>query len=197
MSTEQLSALLMLAIVGSFTPGPNTTIATVTGAHHGVRATVPHMLGVPFGFATMLLAAALGVGAIVLSAPWLLEVLKWVGIAYLVWIAWQIARSGASSSDSAIRPFRFWQSVAFQYVNPKAWMLVMATAATFMGGTFSTHRVLVVIAVFALAAFASLVLWASVGAGLRQWLAVGTRMRTFNRIMGLSLAATAVWMAVQ
>lgn len=197
MPAEQLSALLLLAIVGSFTPGPNTTIATLTGAHHGVRATVPHMLGVPFGFATMLIAAALGISAAMLATPWLPLALKWIGIAYLVWIAWQIGRSGGSATGAVMRPFSFWQSAAFQFVNPKAWMLSMATVATFMGGPFSGTRLGLIVLIFVIAAFASLVLWAAAGAALREWLAIDTRLRSFNRLMGLMLAATAVWMAFQ
>jgi threonine/homoserine/homoserine lactone efflux protein len=197
MPAEQLSALLLLAIVGSFTPGPNTTIATVTGAHYGVRATVPHMLGVPFGFAMMLVAGALGISAAMLATPWLPLALKWIGIAYLLWIAWQIAGSSGSATGTVMRPFSFWQSAAFQFVNPKAWMLTMATVATFMGDPFSRTRLGLIVLVFVIAAFASLVLWAAVGAGLREWLAVGTRLRSFNRIMGLMLAATAVWMVFQ
>ncbi|MGH6623315.1 MAG: LysE family translocator [Burkholderiaceae bacterium] len=197
MPAEQLSALLLLAIVGSFTPGPNTTIATVTGAHYGVRATVPHMLGVPFGFATMLVAGALGISAAMLATPLLPLAIKWIGIAYLLWIARQIAGSSASATGTVMRPFSFWQSAAFQFVNPKAWMLTMATVATFMGDPFSRTRLGLIVLVFVIAAFASLVLWAAVGAGLREWLAVGTRLRSFNRIMGLMLAATAGWMAFQ
>ena len=75
-----------------FTPGPNTAIATVTGANFGFRAAVPHMFGVPVGFASMLLAAAGGAAAIVLAFPLAAQVLKWAGVAYLMWLALLLAR---------------------------------------------------------------------------------------------------------
>ncbi|MFO0207135.1 MAG: LysE family translocator, partial [Betaproteobacteria bacterium] len=95
MPADQLLALITLAMAGSFTPGPNNTIAAVTGANHGLRATLPHVLGVPFGFGTLLAAGSLGVAALLVAHPLLAQAIKWLGIGYLLWIAWQVA--GAAS----------------------------------------------------------------------------------------------------
>ena len=81
MPHEQLLALAMLAFVGCFTPGPNNMIATVPGANHGFRAALPHVLGMPFGFASMLIAGAAGVAALWLSYPFIAALIKWAGIA--------------------------------------------------------------------------------------------------------------------
>jgi LysE type translocator len=91
MPLEQLLALAILAFVGSYTPGPNNMIATVTGANHGFRAALPHVFGVPFGFSSMLIASAAGVAALLLTYPFIAALLKWAGIAYLLFIAWQLA----------------------------------------------------------------------------------------------------------
>jgi threonine/homoserine/homoserine lactone efflux protein len=197
MPLEQLLALATLAVVGSFTPGPNNTIATVTGANHGFRAALPHVFGVPFGFGTMLAAGALGVAALLLAHPVLGQLIKWAGIAYLLWIALQIARAGSIGHRSVARPLTFWQSAAFQYANPKAWMLSAATAGSFMASGASLARTALIVLVFALAAAASLLLWAALGAALRQWLTHGARLRLFNVSMGVLLAATALWLAFQ
>ncbi|MCU0949913.1 MAG: LysE family translocator [Burkholderiaceae bacterium] len=195
MPTDQLLALITLAVAGSFTPGPNNTIATVTGANHGLRATLPHVLGVPFGFGSMLVAGSLGVAALLIAHPLLGAAIKWIGIAYLLYIAWLVARAGSLGERRLARPLTFWQSAAFQYANPKAWMLAAATAGTFMAGRVDALRTAIIVAVFALAAVLSLLLWGALGAALHDWLRHGQRLQWFNRAMGLLLAATALWMA--
>lgn len=198
MNPEQLLALVVFALVGSFTPGPNNAIATATGANHGFAAALPHIAGVPFGFSTMLLAAAGGVAALIVASPALSALLKWLGIAYLLWLAWGLARSrdGGSAGGPFKLPLAFWQSALFQYLNPKAWMLSVATAAAWLATDRPWQRAAIVCVVFSIACAASLVLWAWVGAALRRWLAHGARLRNFNVTMGAALAATAVWMGV-
>ncbi len=199
MSLDQLLALTTLAFVGSFTPGPNNTIATVTGANHGFRAVLPHMFGVPFGFSTMLIAGAAGIAALLIANPLIAALIRWAGIAYLLFIAWQLVwpdRSGGAAERTVMKPLSFWQSAAFQYANPKAWMLTAATTGTFMASGATITGVVVVVSVFAIAALGSLTLWGWMGAVLRNWLAVGSRMRIFNVIMGVLLAGTALWLAL-
>ena len=198
MPLEQLLALAVLAFVGSFTPGPNNMIATVTGANHGFRAALPHVFGVPFGFASMLIAGALGVAALLLTSPFIAALLKWAGIAYLLFISWELARpqvTGEESNRPVMKPLSFWQSAAFQYANPKAWMLVVATAGSFVASNATIARIAIIVSLFSIAAMGSLITWAWVGAALRNWLSMGSRMRIFNVAMGALLVATALWLA--
>jgi threonine/homoserine/homoserine lactone efflux protein len=197
MPADQWLALATLAVVGSFTPGPNNVIATVTGANHGLRAALPHILGVPFGFGSMLVAGSLGVAALLVAHPLLGQAIKWLGIAYLLAIAWMIGRASDIGERALARPLTFWQSASFQYANPKAWMLAAATAGTFMSAGAGLTGTAIIVAVFAVTAAASLVLWAWIGAALRHWLQVGRRLARFNLAMGLLLAATALWMALR
>ncbi len=201
MPLEQLLALTTLAFVGSFTPGPNNMIATVTGANHGFRALLPHVFGVPFGFASMLIAGAVGVAALLLAHPLIASLIKWAGIAYLLFIALQLAipRSGSGEirERAMVKPLSFWQSAAFQYANPKAWMLVAATTGSFMASGATIGGTAIIVGVFSVACIGSVVVWGWAGAALRSWLAVGSRMRVFNIAMGVSLAATALWLAMQ
>lgn len=197
MGTEQLLALVVFALAGSFTPGPNNTIAAATGANHGLRATVPHVCGVPFGFSTMLVAGGLGAAALLVAHPALASAIKWTGIAYLLYIAWAIARTSVLGDRSLARPLTFWQSAAYQYANPKAWMLAAATAGTYMAADGARMRLAIICVVFSLACAASLVVWAAAGAALRVWLQRGARLAIFNRVMGVALAATAVWIAFE
>ena len=184
MSDDQWIALALFAIVGSFSPGPNNTIATVTAANFGLRAALPHVFGVPLGFASMLVLAALGVAAALLAVPALATVIKVLGVAYLLWLAWHLARAGDTLPEKVGGPFRlplsFTQSALFQYFNPKAWMLAAATAGAWFTGEQALLHGLIAGLIFAAAAFASLVLWSWAGATLRQWLKHGARMRRFN-----------------
>src|SRR5437660_870237 len=139
MEPVQLWAFVVFSLVGSFTPGPNTTIATVTAANFGFRATVPHILGVPFGFSTLLALGTLGMAGLLLSTPAAAGALKWAGVAYLLYLAWLLARPAAPAGDGGRggpggRPLTFLESALFQYANPKAWMLAIATAATYASG---------------------------------------------------------------
>jgi len=200
METSGLLAFVVFSLVGSFTPGPNVAIATATAANFGFRATLPHIFGVPVGFSTMVALAGLGVIGVLLALPAAAGAIKWAGVAYLLYLAWLIARAGRATSDGppalGSRPLTFLESALFQYANPKAWMLTVATAGTYMSGRGLAAHTAVACAVFAVACIASLVAWAWVGAALREWLGVGRRRWWFNMAMGLSLAATALWMAV-
>lgn len=197
MAPDQLTALVLFALAGSFTPGPNNTIAALTGANFGWRAAVPHMLGVPLGFGSMLLAAAGGVASVILAYPWAVTLIRWLGTAYLLWLAYWLVRAtpaAAPASGPFALPLSFSQSALFQYLNPKAWMLAAATAGAFFTGERPVLRGTLAAIVFALAAFASIAVWALVGEALRGWLAHGKRLRVFNSVMAATLAATALWM---
>ncbi|MCY1296621.1 Cysteine/O-acetylserine efflux protein [compost metagenome] len=183
--------------MGLFTPGPNTTIAAVTGANFGLRATLPHCVGVAFGFASILALCAVGVGALILGQPALASVVHLAGVAYLLWLAWKITRSTALAEKQVLRPLNAWQSAVLQYANIKAWMLALAVAASYMAGASAPlQRMLLVCGVFALLGFVSNGVYGVLGAALRQWLREGERVRWFNRAMGAALALTALWIAV-
>ena len=201
MEPAQLGAFVVFSLVGSFTPGPNNTIATATAANFGFRAALPHIFGVPFGFSTMLALGSLGAVGLLLSLPTAAGAIKWAGIAYLVYLGWLLIRAARPTPDYApgtlaARPLTFLESALFQYANPKAWMLATATAGTFMSGRDVATRAALICMVFSATCIASLAVWAWMGAGLRRWLRTGRRRWWFNAAMGLSLAATALWMAV-
>ncbi len=200
MEPAQLWAFVVFSLVGSFTPGPNTTIATATAANFGLRAALPHILGVPVGFSTLLALASLGMVGLLLALPAAAAVIKWGGVAYLLYLGWLLARAGRAMSDGApatgARPLTFLESALFQYANPKAWMLTVATAGTYVSERHIGVQTALICLVFAATCIASLAVWAWLGAALREWLRTGRRRWWFNVTMGLSLAATALWMAV-
>ncbi len=195
MTAVDFTAFLVLATAMSFTPGPNTTMAATMGANWGLKPTMRFVWGVPVGWGCLLLLCASGVGALVMAAPVMKTAIKAAGIAYLVWLAYKL--SGSSQLAEAKRDglVGFWQGVALQFVNVKAWLLALAIVAGWVVGfKDQLARMAIVLPIMLFYAFASNLLYASVGALLRSWLAQGQRLLWFNRAMALVLLLTAIWM---
>jgi threonine/homoserine/homoserine lactone efflux protein len=103
-----------------FTPGPNNILVASSGVNFGFRATIPHMLGITVGFPLMLLIVGLGLARIFIAIPPLHTLLKYICIAYMLYLAWRIA--AASAIDEArrtLKPLTFVQGAAVQCVNGK------------------------------------------------------------------------------
>ena len=196
MPLVEFTALLALATAMSFTPGPNTTLSTAIAANQGLRAALRFVCAVPVGWTLLLLLCASGVGAAVVAAPILRSAIKAVGIGYLLWLAWKLSRSARlSEADSSRLNVGFWQGVALQFVNIKAWLLALTIVAGWVAGhSDSTQRLAVVLPVMLFFAFTSNFTYAATGALLRHWLAQGARLLWFNRAMALVLVLTAAWM---
>lgn len=196
MPLQEFTALLVLATAMSFTPGPNTTLSTALAANHGLRRSLRFVLAVPVGWVLLLALCALGVGALVTGIPALRWAIKGVGIAYLLWLAFKLSRSGQlAQAQQAQLQVGFGQGVLLQFVNIKAWLLALTIVAGWVAGQSDvTTRMLVMLPVMALYALSSNLLYACIGAALRQWLAQGQRLLWFNRGMAALLVLTAIWM---
>jgi threonine/homoserine/homoserine lactone efflux protein len=155
------------------------------------------------GFSTLLLSCSMGAYALLLSVPYAATVLKWAGIAYLIWMGWMLANSGPTipngrdnsciSEKSSEKKPTLIGSALFQFANPKAWLLATGAIAAYqpMAKPFMLC-IAIMIAVCAVACAVGILLWAYAGSQLQNWLAVSNRAVIFNRVAGLSLALTAV-----
>lgn len=193
MTPELLLAFALFAVVSSITPGPNNLMLLASGVNFGFRATVPHILGIGAGFAALLLAVGGGLAALFVRWPWAHTALQWVGAAYLLWLAWRLARAGAPTEGPAVtaEPLGFWGAAAFQWVNPKAWIMGITAFTTYVQ-TPSAGTVVTMAALFALLNLPCLSVWALLGSRLRGWMAVGRRQRVFNGLMG-ALLVLSLW----
>ena len=200
MTWQEFTALLVLATAMSFTPGPNTTLSTALAANGGLRRAMPFVCAVPLGWSALLLLCALGLGALLLAVPVLTLVVKLAGVAYLLWMAFKLSQARQmGEADAAKLQVGFWQGVALQFVNIKAWMLALAIVSGWIAGRADTpQRLAIVIPVMLVFAFASNMLYATLGSLLRDWLrgplGTGRRLLAFNRVMALVLVVTALWM---
>jgi threonine/homoserine/homoserine lactone efflux protein len=197
MTPATLFALFTFAFATSITPGPNNMMLFASGVNFGFRRTIPHMLGIGSGFFTLLLGVGFGLGAILEALPLIHTVLKTVGGAYLLYIAWHIAVSRSIGEGKAgARPMTFLEAAAFQWVNPKAWVMALGAMAAYPAPQSYTSSVLVIAAVFAVVNVPSVSCWAGFGSALREWLSVPVRLKWFNISMG-ALLAVSLWPMLQ
>jgi threonine/homoserine/homoserine lactone efflux protein len=202
MSPAEITALLLFCTAMSFSPGPNTTLATALAANGGLKRALRFCLAVPAGWTVLMLGSGLGLGALVLGLPALRLAVKIAGIGYMLWLAWKLARAGQLAQvDAARLRVSFMQGVGLQFLNIKAWMLALTLTAGWVvnaGGAPAANpgqRLAIICCLMALFAFTSNFTYALVGSLLRHWLAQGRRLLWFNRVLALVLVGTAGWMA--
>jgi threonine/homoserine/homoserine lactone efflux protein len=188
---DLLPALIGFAFVSSITPGPNNLMLMASGANFGVRRTLPHMLGVGLGFTAMIVAVGLGLNGVFEAVPWTHTALEVFAITYLLWLAWKIGTAAPATPEApeAARPLTFLQAAAFQWVNPKGWMMVV-TALTFYAADQSLPAVLLVAAVFGAINLPCISAWTVLGQEMRRVLTSPARLRAFNVTMAVLLVAT-------
>ncbi len=191
------------AVAMAATPGPNNVMVTASGATFGFRRTVPHLLGISVGFPVMLAAVALGAGGLLRAWPWLHEALRWLGAAYLLWLAGQIARSRPPDRDEPrasgatpprSRPLSFLQAALFQWVNPKAWVIAAGAVVTFTtahGPAFIVQAGALSL-IFLAVTFPAVAFWTALGACAGRSLRTERALRGFNLAMSALLVASLV-----
>lgn len=188
----QLAALVGFSFVSSVTPGPNNVLLWASGARFGVRQTVPHIVGTAIGIGAMALGAAAGIAALIGAFPELSVVMRTAGSAYLLYLAWRIARSGSSDPIALARPLGFRAAAAFQLVNPKAWIFALGAVTTFRPADVPiAPGTLLVATVMVVVILPTAWLWAAGGGTLSRLLSEGGRGRA-NRVLALVVALTVV-----
>jgi threonine/homoserine/homoserine lactone efflux protein len=187
-----LIALVVFGAVMAFTPGPNNVMVLSSGLTYGFRRSLPHIAGIGIGVSFMVAATGLGLGAVFIAYPVLQTILKYAGIAYLVYLAFVIAMSGAvvPGQDNRRGPMTFWAAVLFQWVNVKGWVMAIGiiTAYSAVAG-FPWNIAIQAALMFVMAGLSSLV-WAFFGSSLRPILTSPRAVRAFNIVMAVLLLAS-------
>jgi len=203
---DLLLPLLALGVSMSFTPGPNNFMVAASGANFGWRRTLPLYFGIIAGFVSLMLAVGFGLGAVFDRFPILHEILRYVGAAYLIWLGVKIATGWGKKSGPAVgaekspandrgsgKPFGFLQGAAFQWINPKAWVLSVGAMAAFtLADRPMAPQVLMIVAVLGALAFPSLGLWLGSGVLVARYLKTERAMRIFNIALGCLCIASVV-----
>jgi len=197
MAVEPLSSiapLVLFAVVSTVSPGGATTLATASGSQFGFRRSIPLMVGIAVGLASLAAGAAAGLAGLLMAAPGLMLVMKAAGSAYLLWLAWKVARSGPPNlSATAAVPTTLLGGACLLWLNPKGWAMALGAAASFaMLASGPLQLAALLGATFGLAALASLSLWCAAGIVLAQLLKTPRQWRVLNAVLGVLLAASIV-----
>jgi threonine/homoserine/homoserine lactone efflux protein len=197
MTTDQMLALTVFAAVSSGTPGPNNLMLMTSGVNFGMQRSIPHLLGITLGFCFMIFCVGMGLQTMFTVVPQLETLLRYVGTAYLLWLAWKIANSGPPSSSSgegkAAKPMSFWAAAAFQWVNPKAWFMAISAITTYASsasGASKLSQVLLVVLIFGAVNFPLVACWGLFGSAMRRFLQDPKILKIFNVTMAILLVAS-------
>jgi threonine/homoserine/homoserine lactone efflux protein len=193
LTLDALLAIALFSVVSSITPGPNNLMLLASGVNHGIRASMPHLMGVNLGFLVLLLAVGFGLGAVFAVYPVVYTVMKWLGMAYLLYLAYAIARSGApSEAKVGSRPMGFWAAAAFQWINPKAWIMAISVFSSYLPPDHSLLAAVWVSVLFAFINAPCIAAWAVFGATLRDRLRSPHVLRWFNGGMAALLIVSMI-----
>jgi threonine/homoserine/homoserine lactone efflux protein len=193
MSFDLFWALLIFTFVMTVTPGPNTMMLLASGVNFGFRATVPHMAGITLGFGLMTVLVGMGLGEVFKLFPVLYKALSYSGAAYMLYLAWKIAMTRSMGEGKAgSRPMTFLQAAAFQWINPKAWVMAVTAITTYTIPSAYTFSVLLLTAMFMAMAVPGCSVWVLFGTGVRRWLENPVRLRVFNVAMAILLVLSLV-----
>ncbi|MBP8186012.1 MAG: LysE family translocator [Pseudomonas sp.] len=185
MSSELLLAFILFAFVTSVTPGPNNMMLLASGINFGLRRSLPHVLGISVGMLIMVSAIGFGLGELLKIYPPLYQLLRYGGAAYLLYLSWKIATAGAPQADGQLsgKPMSFLQAVAFQWVNPKAWIMAIAAISTYVPAQPVAAQILLIAGLFAMVNYPTCSLWVVAGSLLRRALQTPLWLRRFNYLM--------------
>jgi threonine/homoserine/homoserine lactone efflux protein len=184
------AAFSAFALVSSVTPGPNNTMLLASGVNFGFARTVPHLLGVTGGFALMVALVGLGLGSLFHTWPWTWQVLRVVAVVYLVWLAWKLATASGIQDSQVAHPMSFLGAVAFQWVNPKAWVMAVGACSTYALHGNLWINVVLLAGIFGVINLPSVAVWVLCGSALRRWLGRPRVLRAFNVGMAALLLAS-------
>lgn len=205
MEIDLLIAFVSFAFVASITPGPNNFMVMTSAVSFGWRRTLPHILGIAIGFCFMIGAVVLGVGEMLIKFPQLLMVVRVVGAAWMLWLAWQLVSAALSAvrqyrdgtqpqhGKDATRPFKVYEAALFQWANPKAWTMAVASAAAYSElAADPMSQAMVMVAVFLVVSPLSNGAWMVAGVSLKGLTGEGLSACIFNAVMAVIVVLTAV-----
>ena len=197
MDIELLIASLAFIIPMCFSPGPNNVLCAAHGSQHGFRETLILISGMAFGWSALGLFVAVATDLIEENQA-VFDLLTYVGATYIAYLSYKIATSSTiEQNEEASERLGFMTGATIQVVNGKAWIhfLVLMTSFGTLFGTGFTGKVLLVLLNLA-CGLPAVMTWAAFGPVLRRAFSTPESARVLNRVMGLSLFAVAIWIAM-
>tara|TARA_Y100001960_G_scaffold320769_1_gene394208 strand:- start:388 stop:978 length:591 start_codon:yes stop_codon:yes gene_type:complete len=185
---EQFLPLILFGIATAFTPGPNNIMSSYSGFNFGFRKTIPLMLGVIFGWTSMLTIMASGLIVVFQTYLFLQNIIKILGSIFLIYLAYKIAFSSTTHSENIKKPVNFFDTFLFQFINPKGVIVAMITVSTFIDVQNNYLRdALIVLTVYFFMAVFSVSSWCLLGKYLRNFATNENFIKKFNYTMSFLL----------
>jgi threonine/homoserine/homoserine lactone efflux protein len=193
-TSTMLLSIISFAIATAFSPGPNNLMLLSSGLTFGYRKTIPHILGILIGFPIMVMAVGSGVERVFELFPKLYDVLKVLGLCYLLWMAWQIANSSGTLSgadEKRAKPFTFVQAALFQWLNPKAWIMAITATTSFTSSSANLFVQIMIIAfIYLIIGLGSTNSWTLGGLFLQKIISNERRVKVFNVAMAILIVVS-------
>ena len=183
-----MAPVLTFAMTAAITPGPNNIILSTNAVNYGFKETIPLMMGVFFGFLSVLTLCLLGIGELYKSFPAIAMIVKIVAICFLVYLSFRIFTSSSFSDEKNSKKFSFKDIYFFQIINPKAVTVSMSSSAIFIQNKFSYQiEFILIFLCFVISTSTSAIAWAAIGHSFRKYLDDKKKIVIFNRIMAILL----------
>ena len=184
----QLVPLILFCCAAAFTPGPNNILGSYSGFNFGIKKSLPLILGVTFGYTSLLITLSAGLIIVFKNYPFLQSILKISGSLFLIYLAYKISFKNKLEIKEIKNPVKFLNTFFFQYINPKGVIIAIICISTFVesGSNYLFHTMIVVIVSFIVSA-ASISSWCLLGKFLRRFATNKKFIQIFNYIMSFFL----------
>ena len=184
----ELLLLIGISLSLGFTPGPNNAVAAYSGFNFGIRKTLPLILGVGFGYTTLIILINFVLISTFKNYPIIQEIIRVLGTIFLIYLAYKISFSKISSDGKTENPVKFFDKFIFQFINPKGVMAGITLSSNFVeqGENYLNHSIWVIV-VCSVTAFLSITSWTFLGKFLRKFATNNNFIKRFNYAMSLLL----------
>ena len=184
----ELFLLIGISLSLGFTPGPNNAVAAYSGFNFGIRKTLPLILGVGFGYTTLIILINFVLISTFKNYPIIQEIIRVLGTFFLIYLAYKISFSKISSDGRTENPVKFFDKFIFQFINPKGVMAGITLSSNFVeqGENYLNHSIWVIV-VCSVTAFLSITSWTFLGKFLRKFATNNNFIKRFNYAMSLLL----------
>ena len=184
----ELLLLIGISLSLGFTPGPNNAVAAYSGFNFGIRKTLPLILGVGFGYTTLIILINFVLISTFKNYPIIQEIIRVLGTIFLIYLAYKISFSKISSDGRTENPVKFLDKFIFQFINPKGVMAGITLSSNFVeqGENYLNHSIWVIV-VCSITAFLSITSWTFLGKFLRKFATNNNFIKRFNYAMSLLL----------
>ena len=184
----ELFLLIGISLSLGFTPGPNNAVAAYSGFNFGIKKTLPLILGVGFGYTTLIILINFVLISTFKNYPIIQEIIRILGTIFLIYLAYKISFSKISSDGKTENPVKFFDKFIFQFINPKGVMAGVTLSSNFVeqGENYLNHSIWVIV-VCSVTAFLSITSWTFLGKFLRKFATNNNFIKRFNYAMSLLL----------